>query len=184
MNNRMTITIDAMKLFMQSLPAKSQFGILSFGSDSEWMSINGQEMIKYDNSSRDSSLNQLQYFGSDFGGTDILGPLMAAFTLPQAENVKRRVFLLTDGSVGNGHEITQFIKTSCEQNDNLKVFSFGIGSGCDEQLVKNAAEAGRGDYSIVGDNNPTALKAKVVSSLKKASEPSLSGCNFQFGEQQ
>ena len=70
------------------------------------MSINGQEMIKYDNSSRDSSLNQLQYFGSNFGGTDILGPLMAAFTLPQAENVKRRVFLLTDGSVGNGHEIT------------------------------------------------------------------------------
>ena len=34
--NRMDITVDALKLFMQSLPNKSKFGIISFGSRAEW----------------------------------------------------------------------------------------------------------------------------------------------------
>ena len=33
---RMEITKDALKLFIQSLPVGSQFAILSFGSDSHW----------------------------------------------------------------------------------------------------------------------------------------------------
>ena len=41
--------------------------------------------------------------------------------------------------------------------------------------------AGKGEYSIVADNDPKKLKTQVVSSLKKASEPSLQGCTFQFG---
>jgi len=53
------------------------------------------------------------------------------------------------------------------------VFTFGIGNGCDEDLVKRAAQAGRGCYSIVGDNNPKDLKAKVINSLRKASDPAL-----------
>ena len=59
------------------------------------------------------------------------------------------------------------------KSDNTKLFSFGIGSGCDQQLVMNSAKAGKGEYSIIGDNDPVKLKEQVVSSLKKASEPSL-----------
>jgi hypothetical protein len=61
----------------------------------------------------------------------------------------------------------------CSNNDDTKVFTFGIGTGCDEDLVKRAAEAGRGSYSMVVDNNPKDLKAKVVNALRKASDPAL-----------
>jgi len=69
----------------------------------------------------------------------------------------------------------------CSENDDTKVFTFGIGNGCDEDLVKRVAEAGRGSYSIVGDNNPKDLKAKVINALRKASDPALSNCSLNIG---
>jgi len=170
-NNRMQITKDAMKLFMQSLPSKCEFGVISFGSNADWMS--NDQMTVYNNQTRDDCLNKLASFSDNYGGTDILCPLRMAFTLPQKANYKRRVFLLTDGTVHNGTEIANYVGSECSKNDNMKLFSFGIGSGCDSKLVMDAAKAGKGESSIIGDNDPVKLKEKVVSALKKASEPSL-----------
>ena len=61
----------------------------------------------------------------------------------------------------------------CAKNNDTKVFTFGIGNGCDEDLVTRVAAAGRGSHSIVGDNNPAELKTKVVNALRKASDPAL-----------
>ena len=61
----------------------------------------------------------------------------------------------------------------CSKNDDTKVFTFGIGNGYDEDLIKRFALAGRGSHSIVGDNDPKDLKAKVVNALRKASDPAL-----------
>jgi len=66
----------------------------------------------------------------------------------------------------------------CAENDNTKVFPFGIGNGCDIDLVKKVAKAGRGSYSIVGDNNAKDLKEKVINSLRKASDPALQNCSL------
>jgi len=48
-------------------------------------------------------------------------------------------------------------------------------------LVVGCAKAGLGDYSFVADGSLSELKAKVISSLQKASEPSLQDCSFTFG---
>lgn len=61
----------------------------------------------------------------------------------------------------------------CSNNDDTKVFTFGIGAGCDKDLVTKVAEAGRGSFSMVGDNNPKDLKEKVINALSVASEPAL-----------
>jgi hypothetical protein len=61
----------------------------------------------------------------------------------------------------------------CAKNDDTKVFTFGIGNGCDQDLVQRVAKAGRGSHSIVGDNDPTELKNKVVNALRKAADPAL-----------
>ena len=53
------------------------------------------------------------------------------------------------------------------------MFTFGIGSGCDRDLVGRVAEAGRGTSSIIEDNDPKDLKEKVVNALRKASDPAL-----------
>ena len=54
----------------------------------------------------------------------------------------------------------------------MRVFSFGLGSGCDKQLVENLALAGRGTSTIVNDNDPN-LSGLVVKALSNATEPSL-----------
>ena len=54
----------------------------------------------------------------------------------------------------------------------MRVFSFGLGSGCDQNLVKNVAFAGRGTSTIVEDNDPH-LNGLVIKALSCAIEPSL-----------
>ena len=36
-NNRINIAVDALRLFLRSLPLNSKFAIVSFGSSHEWM---------------------------------------------------------------------------------------------------------------------------------------------------
>ena len=47
-----------------------------------------------------------------------------------------RIFLLTDGEVSNGREITDFVK---ENSETARVFTFGIGKGCDKKLCRDIA---------------------------------------------
>jgi len=52
-NNRMQITIDALVLFIQSLPSGCKFGILSFGSNFVWSK---GEMIDYNNKTKEDAI--------------------------------------------------------------------------------------------------------------------------------
>ena len=61
----------------------------------------------------------------------------------------------------------------------MRVFSFGLGSGCDKFLVKNVAFAGRGTSTIVNDNDPN-LNGLVIKALSSAMEPSLKEASFGF----
>ena len=72
-------------------------------------------------------------------------PLAAAQTEFNS-GLKKRIFLLTDGSVSSPQEV---IAQATQHSDSARVFSFGLGSGCDRDLVINSARAGRGTYTIV-----------------------------------
>ena len=57
------------------------------------------------------------------------------------------------------------------------MFSFGLGSGCDEFLVTNVARSGRGTYTFVKDG-ASDLNAKVIRALSNAMEPSLKNAKW------
>ena len=59
------------------------------------------------------------------------------------------------------------------------MFSFGLGEGCDIDLVNILAIAGRGTSTIVGDNDPN-LNGLVIGALQNAMEPSFKDTEFGF----
>jgi hypothetical protein len=61
----------------------------------------------------------------------------------------------------------------------VRIHSFGVGSGCSKYLVKEVAKAGRGSYSFVDEKSEN-LKGKVINALRRAVEPSLTGCSFSY----
>ena len=79
-SNRLQITIDAMKLFIQSLPANCKFGIISFGTNYEWLKdeTGMQTLMKYDDETKRHCLSKISEFGANLGGTKVLEPLKEA----------------------------------------------------------------------------------------------------------
>ena len=109
------------------------------------------------------------------GGTEILDPLMLCSDL-DTPNREKRIFLLTDGEVSNKAEIFEYVRL---HKDIMRIHTFGIGSGCDKELIEKTALAGRGSFSFASDGSSD-LSGQVISALKKASQPSLQGCKFTF----
>lgn len=84
---------------------------------------------------------------------------------------------MTDGDVKNRREV---IEQARAHNDDIRVFSFGLGSGCDEHLVKMMAQAGRGTSTIVKDGGDE-LRGSVIRALSNAMKPSLNGVKYGWG---
>jgi len=96
------------------------------------------------------------------GGTEILAPLKAIFEMykPKQEQ-ETHVFLMTDGAVSNGNEICALIRQHAAPN--MRLHSFGFGSGADERLIKTTAEAGKGRFYFI--HNASEIFERVIKSL-------------------
>lgn len=89
---------------------------------------------------------------------------------------KKRVFVLTDGQVHNRAEVAAQARS---KNDETRVYTFGLGSGCDVLLCEEVAVAGRGTCSIVKDGGKD-LNGLVIKALQSATEPSLKNCSVSW----
>ena len=115
---------------------------------------------------------------ANFGGTNIFKPLVYAQEQMRS-SLKKRIFLLTDGAVRWPEQVIQQVKL---HSDAVRVFSFGLGSGCDRDLVQKSALAGRGTSTIVRDNDQN-LNGLVIKALATAMEPSFKDVEYGFNGQ-
>lgn len=175
---RIEVTKEALKLFMQSLPPKCKFQIMSFGTNYSPMP-GKQAFFTYDQSTMETAIKHIAGMEADFGGTNILKPLSHVIDQAALAHKQTRIFMLTDGQVSDRQAV---INKSHTGKDNIRIHTFGIGNGCDANMVERMAQKGRGSCSLVGDNSDN-LNGLVITALKRASEPSLQGCSFAFGEQ-
>ena len=65
--------------------------------------------------------------------------------------------------------------------DTIRVFTFGLGSGCDRNLVTTVARAGRGTYTIVSDEGED-LNGQVIRALQNAMQPSFKDVEFGWND--
>ena len=77
---KMDITKEYLKLFMQSLPEGCKFQIISFGSDYEVLEYKGQEIpMEYTDENVKVAKEAIEDFDANLGGTEIFGPLEFVF---------------------------------------------------------------------------------------------------------
>ena len=95
---RMQSAIDALKLFIRSLPTGCKFSIKSFGSRFTDLIVSNKHVIPYNEATKKNTLSQLDTFRADHGGTNIVTPLVTAQAFDSG-NLKKRIFILTDGEV-------------------------------------------------------------------------------------
>ncbi|XP_065183198.1 von Willebrand factor A domain-containing protein 5A-like [Sycon ciliatum] len=180
---------DALQLFLRSLPEGCAFNIVGFGSRYEKLF---EESRVYDSKSLADAATYVSKLDSNMGGTEILTPLRDILTRTSSkpshgllskmrgaskdEHRHRKLFLLTDGSVGNTAEIIRTVKDHAQST---RVFTFGVGDGAATDLVRGVARAGRGEACFIRNGEP--IDEKVISQLSKSMEPTLEELDIDWG---
>ena len=111
------------------------------------------------------------------GGTEIYQPLDSIFKEHIKEDLKRQLFLLTDGKVHNTDQIVKLI-TSKIVSSQTRVHTLGIGKGVDQNLIKKAAIAGAGSYHLIYDLKE--IEEKVILALQKNYTPTRIVTKLEF----
>ena len=123
--------------------------------------------ILYTEKSAKETLSKIEKIEADMGATNIYGPIESTFEKDLDPSCPRNLFLLTDGMVSNVDRIVELIKKNNTRN---RVHTFGIGNAASKELVFTAADAGKGTYTFLSDND-SMMNAKVIKALKLAARP-------------
>ena len=71
-----------------------------------------EESVEYSDINVEETIESIEGFKADFGGTDIASPLLDIMGVEKEQNnFKRHVILLTDGQVGNTYSVINLIST-------------------------------------------------------------------------
>ena len=144
-NGGIYVAREALVLFLQSLPAKSYYQIIGYGSD--YVKYN-KEPLEYIQNNIKRSISSARGLRGDLGATNILSPLKDIYgSINEYKKLElpMNIFLLTDGYIGNNEKVLQLIE---ENSNEFKVYSIGIGEEFDYDLIKNAGIAGKGNYNF------------------------------------
>ena len=171
--SRIKVALDALELFIRSIPPNSKFNIISFGSTHQLMY---DKSVTYNNKNMEHAINQIKTFRADLGGTELFSPIEFAVSQESDYQWPRNIFVLTDGDITDTDTVLNKIK---QFNHHTRVHSFGIGSGASIYLVKEIAKEGKGSSTLIADNDPH-LKAKVIKALKKASKPAFTNISVDW----
>lgn len=163
---------QAVQLFIKSLPEKSLFNIVSFGSTFSSMF---SASSPYSTQSVEGAINQVKSFGADMGGTEIYGPLFNILDSEPSGGFPRYVFLITDGGVGNVKQIIDLVEAN---HKNTRVSTIGIGSGASTELVEKVALAGKGSSTMILDLSN--IKEGVLYSLERSLQPTLNDVTIEW----
>ena len=107
--DKIKISKKALELFLQSLPAKSYYQLIGFGSN----------FIKYDETPKEytqeninQSIKLIETLKAELGWTDIYNPIKNIYEDKIYDNIKlsRKIFLLTDGQIEQREETLELIK--------------------------------------------------------------------------
>jgi hypothetical protein len=169
-NTRMKSMVQALKVFLKSLPVGIKFNICSFGSSHSFL---WPKSVTYSQTTLDEAIRHADEFAANYGGTEMLAPLKA--TIEQRYNdIPLDVMLLTDGETWNQGALFSYLnkavaETVAQNKPPIRLFTLGIGNGISHALIEGIAKAGNGFSQTVGEGEK--MDTKVVRMLKGALSP-------------
>ncbi|CAG9954695.1 unnamed protein product [Clonostachys rosea f. rosea IK726] len=156
----------ALHIFLRSLPAGVKFNICSFGTKHTFL---WERSKAYDQVSFEEAKRHIESFEADYGGTNIFHPLEATFE-QRYSDMNLEVFVLTDGRINDQDKLFDLIhKWTAKSNQNIRVFSLGVGLNVSSALVEGIARAGNGFAQTVHVSET--MDKKVIRMLKGALLP-------------
>ena len=183
-----TAVRDTLQLFLRSLPVLCKFNLISFGSSYKTLF---PESRAYDSASLELATRYASQLNADLGGTEIHDPLAWCLTHKPDPAYPRQIFVLTDGQVSNVSQVRDLAQRYCQGGrgqSTTRVFTFGVGSAVDRELVKSLAAAGGGEAEFIGADGASmaseATKAdmneKVMRQLLRALQPNLRDVKIEW----
>jgi Ca-activated chloride channel family protein len=161
---------NALQLCIRSMSEGDLFQIILFGSDHRLMF---KEPQTFNQPTLDLCTKEIAQIDANMGGTEILPALEDAFK--QMRN-NFNIVLLTDGQVSNEAEI---ISLAQSQRKKCRIFSFGIGNGASEYLVKGIAKATGGKSEFIFPDER--IELKVLRLFSRINSPRLTNIQIDWG---
>ena len=156
---------NALQLCLRSLSAGCRFNIVSFGSS---FSALFKESRVYDDASLKQASGFVAGMDANMGGTEILPALESIVSQKPIEGLPRQVVLLTDGEVTNTDAVIALAKRHA---GTTRFFTFGIGAGASQHLVRGIARASGGAAEFIAPGER--IEAKVMRQFKRLLAPAL-----------
>ena len=174
--NSIDLVKKALALFMQSLPQKSYFQLIGFGTDFKKYN---EKPIEYNKENVKSILETIKGLQANMGGTNISSPLKDIFESKVYDDIPlaRNIFLLTDGQVFNREMCINLISVN---SNRFRIHAIGIGNDFDKILIERAGKLGNGSSSFVEVVNK--INEVVIETLNKCLRPYLFNINFGFSK--
>lgn len=161
----------AVELCLRALRAGDRFQIVRFGSTFQSLS---PELSEYSQKTLDDAVARVRMMEADLGGTEILRPLR--HILSNAGEDRLDVVVLTDGQVGNEAEVLELAR---QHRDRCRIFSFGIGAGCSEHLVRGLARESGGESEFIFPGER--IEPKVLRQFARIDTPLLQEVELDWG---
>ncbi len=140
------VPLAASKRFVEralwELGPRDTFNLVAFAGSAQTFS---EQPLFHDPSSVERALAWVRGLDGR-GGTRMLEGFRAAFARPADPDRLRMVLFLTDGYIGNEHEVLSAIR---EVVGEARIFTLGIGSSVNHFLLDRMADLGNGAYQFV-----------------------------------
>ncbi|MCB9644714.1 MAG: VWA domain-containing protein [Myxococcales bacterium] len=163
----------ALALCVRSLSEGDSFQIVRFGSSFEKL---WPQPVPFNQEHLDEASEYIKKIDADLGGTELAAPLQSIYDQPLDPKRQRQIILLTDGEVSNESEVISL----CRKGRPARVFSFGIGEGVSQHLVKGVARVSNGAAEFITSGER--IEPKVLRTFSRLNTPIFDKIGLDWGE--
>jgi Ca-activated chloride channel family protein len=176
---------QALALAINDLKEDDFFNLVAFSSNATRMWSQSQ---KASQNAKNEALTFIYGLEAN-GGTEIKKALDMAFSIPEVTEASlldesavnngtdylNQILFITDGSVGNEDEL---MRTIYQGLGDYRLFTVGIGSAPNAHFMTEAASAGKGTFTFIGDTSK--VKPKMARLLDKLKKPALTNLQLNI----